>query len=329
MISKQRSLSEPINCSSWPDISSLVFRVFLSIIQKLELTSFGGYWYSSLSLPEISAFQQPVSATAPYTWDVVLYFCWCIAPAPGPRSRRPWYFLKGSNWAMMLLHSIVHTVHNKEPPPIIPLIEFRAANKLERLKAEPSPRALGTHLNYDYIPQSFFEKKVKMLVVFRNPKDTAASLFHFYNNNPMLPTYNSWDDFFPDFMAGKVIFGSYFDHAVAWNKHLDDTNLLLTFEDMKEDLQGSIKKISEFFGLSLTEAQVNEISDKGTFKFMKENSKQTHGEFGKVIFRKGEVRDWKNHFSEAQSQEMDAKFEACLAGTKIGEMLKYNVHCKW
>ncbi|XP_063773962.1 sulfotransferase 6B1-like isoform X2 [Pseudophryne corroboree] len=235
----------------------------------------------------------------------------------------------GSNWAMMLLHSIVHTVHNKEPPPIIPLIEFRAANKLERLKAEPSPRALGTHLNYDYIPQSFFEKKVKMLVVFRNPKDTAASLFHFYNNNPMLPTYNSWDDFFPDFMAGKVIFGSYFDHAVAWNKHLDDTNLLLTFEDMKEDLQGSIKKISEFFGLSLTEAQVNEISDKGTFKFMKENSKQTHGEFGKVIFRKGEVRDWKNHFSEAQSQEMDAKFEACLAGTKIGEMLKYNVHCKW
>ncbi|XP_073483905.1 sulfotransferase 6B1-like isoform X4 [Aquarana catesbeiana] len=32
-----------------------------------------------------------------------------------------------------------------------------------------------------------------------------------------------------------VVWGSYFDHAVVWNKHLDtDTVLLMTFEDMKE-----------------------------------------------------------------------------------------------
>ncbi|XP_073483902.1 sulfotransferase 6B1-like isoform X1 [Aquarana catesbeiana] len=34
-----------------------------------------------------------------------------------------------------------------------------------------------------------------------------------------------------------VVWGSYFDHAVVWNKHLDtDTVLLMTFEDMKEIL---------------------------------------------------------------------------------------------
>ncbi|XP_044147160.1 sulfotransferase 6B1-like [Bufo gargarizans] len=236
----------------------------------------------------------------------------------------------GSNWTSSLLHRLLRAAYNKESSSIFPLLEFKAPNKFEKLKVEPSPRFLGTHLKYDNIPQSFFDKKVKMMVVFRNPKDTAVSLFHFCNNNPVLPTYNSWDEFFPDFMAGKVVFGSYFDHAVAWNKHLDDDTILLTiFEDMKEDLEGTIKKISEFYGISITEEQQKQIAEQGTFKSMKENSGKTHGDYGKIIFRKGEVGDWKNYFSQAQSQEMDAKFDECLAGTKFGEKLKYNVYCKW
>ncbi|KAG9484102.1 hypothetical protein GDO78_009813 [Eleutherodactylus coqui] len=197
-------------------------------------------------------------------------------------------------------------------------------------KCVSSPRILATHLHYHNIPQSFFDKKVKMLVVFRNPKDTAVSFFHFYNNNPALPDYDTWDDFFPDFMTGKVLWGSYFDHADAWNKHLDeDTVLLMTFEDMKEDLEGSVKKISEFFGMSITEEQVKQIAEKGSFKYMKENSGKTHGDFAEIFFRKGDVGDWRSHFSKAQSHEVDSKFEECLAGTKLGELLKYNVHCKW
>ncbi|CAN2391563.1 sulfotransferase activity [Pristimantis euphronides] len=236
----------------------------------------------------------------------------------------------GSNWTAALLQNIVSAVYKKESRPIIPLIEFKVPDKFQKLKAEPSPRLLGTHLRYDHLPQSFIDKKVKMLIVFRNPKDTAVSYFHFYNKNPALPHYDTWDDFFQDFMAGKVVWGSYFDHALDWNKHLEeDTILLVTFEEMKEDLEGSVRKISEFFGLSITEEQVKQIAEKGTFKSMKENSGKTHGAFGDIVFRKGDVGDWKNYFSEAQSQEMDAKFEECLAGTKLGEMLKYNVHCKW
>ncbi|XP_073528786.1 sulfotransferase 6B1-like [Phyllobates terribilis] len=236
----------------------------------------------------------------------------------------------GSNWTISLLNSILYAVYKKEPSAFVPLIEFKAPDKFEKLKVESSPRVLGSHLHYDNIPQSFFNKKIKMLVVFRNPKDTAVSLFHFYNNNPMLPSYNSWDDFFPNFMAGKVVWGSYFDHAVAWNRHLDEyTVLLMTFEDMKEDLEGSVKKITEFLGIPITEEQVKQVAEKGTFKAMKDNSGKTHGSFGQIIFRKGDVGDWKNHFSEAQSKEMDEKFEECLAGTKLGEMLKYSVHCKW
>ncbi|KAM4770935.1 sulfotransferase 6B1-like [Rhinophrynus dorsalis] len=232
----------------------------------------------------------------------------------------------GTNWTFQLLNDIVRAVYNKEPSKMIPILEFGNPNKYEKLKEESSPRVLATHLYYDDIPKSFLDKK--MLVVFRNPKDTAVSLFHFYNSNPTLPNYSSWDVFFQDFISGNVCAGSYFDHAVAWNKRIDDEDvLIITFEKMKEDLNAAVKEISEFFGFSLTEDQVKQIASKGTFESMKQNSKQTHGEIGKSIFRKGEVGDWKNHFSEAQSQEVDAKFEETLAGTKLGEMLKYNDYC--
>ena len=46
-----------------------------------------------------------------------------------------------------------------------------------------------------------------MLVVFRNPKDTLVSYYHFYNNNPVLPSGQSWDSFFSSFMKGEGEFG--------------------------------------------------------------------------------------------------------------------------
>ncbi|KAJ1204777.1 hypothetical protein NDU88_000215 [Pleurodeles waltl] len=199
---------------------------------------------------------------------------------------------------------------------------------VKRLTHVQSPRVLLTHLHNDNLPKGVFVKKLKTLVVFRNPKDAAVSLFHFHNNNPVLPNYDSWDEFFECFISGKVVYGSYFDHAIAWNKHIDDENVMIVmFEDMKQDLVAATTQIADFFGIRLTKEQIQFIADKCSFKSMKEKSNETHGKMGSIIFRKGDVGDWKNHFSEAQSQEMDAKFEECLAGTKLGEKMSYNVYC--
>ncbi|KAG8444172.1 hypothetical protein GDO86_009378 [Hymenochirus boettgeri] len=141
----------------------------------------------------------------------------------------------GTNWTVLMLQDMVYVVYNKNPSSLIPLIEFGGPGKYEKLKEESSPRILATHLHYDNIPKSFIDKKTKMLVVFRNPKDTALSYYHFYNNNPKLPTYTSWDTFFQDFMSGNVCWGSYFDQAIAWNKHIDDDHvMIITYEAMKE-----------------------------------------------------------------------------------------------
>ncbi|MCJ8737443.1 hypothetical protein PDJAM_G00024070 [Pangasius djambal] len=123
--------------------------------------------------------------------------------------------------------------------------------------------------------------------------------------------------------------GSYFDHALGWEKHMDDPNVLIvTFEELKENLHEGVKKITDFFSFNLTDEQIKAITGESTFSAMQSSSKTSHGNFASIIFRKGEVGDWKNHFSEAQSKQMDEEFKKKLSGTKLGAKLKYEQYCQ-
>uniref|UniRef100_A0A670HNH6 Sulfotransferase n=1 Tax=Podarcis muralis TaxID=64176 RepID=A0A670HNH6_PODMU len=81
------------------------------------------------------------------------------------------------------------------------IVAYPKCGEYPDMDKQPSPRIFSTHFHYDNIPKSFFENK--MLVVFRNPKDAAVSYYHFYNKNPVLPDFSSWDDFFQKFMSGE------------------------------------------------------------------------------------------------------------------------------
>ncbi|XP_070590203.1 sulfotransferase 6B1 isoform X1 [Erythrolamprus reginae] len=236
----------------------------------------------------------------------------------------------GANWLILIVNDLIATtLKKKQENTELPFIECGDPEKFQRMKQFPSPRIVATHLHYNYLPQSIFKNKAKILVVFRNPKDTATSLYHFHNNAPTIPSYNSWEEFFPEFMNGKVAWGSYFDQAIAWNKHIDDENvLILIYEELKEDLVSGVKQIANFFGFPATTEQIQSIADRTTFQAVRDKSQETHGLAGPLLFRKGIVGDWKNVFNKAQNEQMDAKFKECLAGTKLGTKLKYDVYCK-
>ncbi|XP_029106637.1 sulfotransferase 6B1-like [Scleropages formosus] len=238
----------------------------------------------------------------------------------------------GFNWMVGVMLKIMAAAKagNKEiKDSLVPILEFFDPEKQKSLSEVPSPRLLGTHMHPDNIPPSFAAQKTKILVIFRNPKDTMVSYYHFTNSNPVLPTAESWDKFYEEFMRGDVPWGSYFDNALAWEKRMDDPDVMIvTFEEMKRDLTEGIRRISNFFGFTLSEEQVQTISQESMFNAMKDGNKEKYGKIINVIFRKGEVGDWKNHFSESQSQEMDVEFEKRLAGTKLGALLKYDTYCK-
>ncbi|XP_075268077.1 sulfotransferase 6B1-like [Opisthocomus hoazin] len=210
-----------------------------------------------------------------------------------------------------------------------PRLEFGDPGIYERMKELPSRRVITTHLPPHLLPRSIFQNKAKILLLLRNPKDTAVSYYHFYNNMPVLPSFASWDEYFADFMNGKVTWGSYFDHLVEWNKYMDNEKIMMiNYEELKEDQVLGMKKIAAFFGFSLCEEDFHTIVKNTSFQAMKEKSKETHGMFGDILFRKGVVGNWRNLFSKAQNEEMERKFEECLGGTKLAAKMKYNVYCK-
>nr|XP_060609743.1 sulfotransferase 6B1-like [Anolis sagrei ordinatus] len=207
-------------------------------------------------------------------------------------------------------------------------LEFGDPGKFKRMENLPSRRIIITHLTPNILPKSAFKNKAKILVLIRNPKDTLASFFHFNNKVPTFPT-KTWDEFFTDFMSGKVSWGSYFDFVKEWDKYIDDENVTsVTYEELKENPNLEVKRIATFLGYSLTEDEIQNIIEKSSFKTMKQNGQEILGTFGDLLFRKGFVGDWKMLLSESQNQEMDRKFEEHLTGTKLGERIKYGIYCK-
>ncbi|XP_034964422.2 sulfotransferase 6B1 [Zootoca vivipara] len=207
-------------------------------------------------------------------------------------------------------------------------LEFGNLDAFKRMTKLPSRRIIVTHLLPHLLPKSIFKSKAKILVLIRNPKDTMVSYFHFNNNLSVLPN-STWDAHFTDFMNGKVCWGSYFDHVSEWDKYIDDENVMgICYEELKEHPNLGLQKIAKFFGFSVNEEEIKSVVENCSFKAMKQKSTETHGAFGDALFRKGSVGDWKSLFSESQNQEMDRRFKECLAKSKLGAKMKYEVYCK-
>ncbi|XP_042305471.1 sulfotransferase 6B1-like [Sceloporus undulatus] len=209
---------------------------------------------------------------------------------------------------------------------ITPRLEFGDPDKFKKMEKLPSRRIIVTHLHPHMLPTSIFRNKAKVLVLIRNPKDTMVSSFHFRNKLSSFPV-STWDEYFTDYMNGKVSGGSYFDYVKRWDKYIDDENVMgISYEELKENLNLGVQKIAKFFGLSLNNEEIEGVVEKSSIDALKERAHETHGLFGAILFSKGHVGNWKSMFTESQSQAMDKKFEEHLAGTKLGAKVKYDVY---
>ncbi|KAJ6654429.1 hypothetical protein lerEdw1_007022 [Lerista edwardsae] len=242
----------------------------------------------------------------------------------------------GTTWTQEIVDLIQHggDLQKCARAPInqrIPFIEmssprFTDVSGLEAADAMPSPRAIKTHLPVQLLPPSFWEHNCKIIYVARNVKDNVVSCFHFHRMNQRMPEPGNWEQFLANFMAGKVTWGSWFDHVRGWWEAKDRHPILyLFYEDLKMDPAREIKKIAQFLELELPEPVLNRIVQHTNFEIMKTNPMANYTFFPNThmnqaispFMRRGTVGDWKEHLTVAQSEQLDDALARELGGSSL------------
>ncbi len=132
------------------------------------------------------------------------------------------------------------------------------------LDAHPSPRILKTHMPYWMVappPDS------RVIYVTRNAEDSLVSLHnhlcleHGYRHKLDLP-----------FLRRNFLLKRWFWHLKSWWPHRADPNVLhLRYEELAADLEGGIRKVARFLGVTLEEERMDAILEKCSFAYMKQH----------------------------------------------------------
>jgi hypothetical protein len=125
------------------------------------------------------------------------------------------------------------------------------------------PRAFKSHHTWDEVPRG-----CRYIVSFRDPKDAAVSFYRFVEGWFLEPGAVPLDEFVAARMFDLERDYSYWTHASSWLTQRDNPDVLLvTFEDMKQNLRGVVQHIARFLDLD-DEQRVEVATQQATFEFM-------------------------------------------------------------
>ncbi|XP_064596369.1 sulfotransferase 1C4-like [Liolophura sinensis] len=239
------------------------------------------------------------------------------------------YPKSGTHWVERILHYLtseeaLDKVQHHTSIPIEVIVPHLPKTQLEVLRESPSPRIITTHLPFELCPRESQEGKGKIILVIRNPKDVVVSHYLFHQKvNPKAWSNFAWDDFLQVFSDPDTLpYGSWFNHVKKWLEHRNDSNLLIVkFEDLKRDLTNGVSRIADFVGRPISGDLASAIAAKCQFDNVKKEGQSEKPEQGNVgislYLRKGQVGDWKSHFTVAQNEMFDEVYQREMGDTEL------------
>ena len=236
------------------------------------------------------------------------------------------YPRSGTTWTEQMVHLLVNKGEQGEQRltdavPWLETLPHRPNSMIEFLEAMPQRRLFTSHLPYPLMPH-IDNTSAKIVYVARNPKDVAISTY--FHNQSKGGYEGSWDEYFQLFLYSDVGFGPYFDHVLPWwqASQKDKNILFLMYENMKHDHAGNVAKLASFLDIQTDSQLIETVVRLSSFQSMTSNETTNFDWIPQKAdkpkhFRKGDIGDWRNHFSAEQSQQMDDLFMKKMKGSDL------------
>lgn len=224
------------------------------------------------------------------------------------------YPRSGTTWTEQMVHLLVNKGEQGEQRltdavPWLETLPHRPNGMIKFLETMPQRRLFTSHLPYLLMPR-IDNTTAKIVYVARNPKDVAVSTY--FHIQSKLGYEGTWDEHFQEFLNGDVGFGPYFDHILSWWRasQKDKNILFLKYEDMKLDHAGNVAKLASFLDIQADSGLIQSVVRLSSFQSMTSNETTNFEWIPQRVdkpkhFRKGDIGDWRNHFSAEQSKQMD------------------------
>ncbi len=168
----------------------------------------------------------------------------------------------GTTWFRFILGNIISYIELNSK-----LIDYEIING--DLRCSYDSREVAS-INYNCIPRVFATHKLysswkfnkfKSIYILRNPGDVMISFYHY--NNSLKKPYIEIDSLKEFIRNDKVGIKTWCKHVNSW---LNNTNVILTYEEMKKDTFIAIQTTLSKLGISVSNKIINYAIEKSDFQ---------------------------------------------------------------
>jgi len=182
------------------------------------------------------------------------------------------YAKAGTTWMQQIVHGLRTggSMDFGEITEVVPWIELAVDLGLDaQAEQAADPRAYKTHLDWHEVP-----KGGRYIAIIRHPYDIALSLYRFMNGWFFESGSIGLEEFVREDYLKSDDGQDYWRHVLSWWQQRDREDVLfLTYEGMKADLPGTVRRVASFIGLP-DSPHLGIAAEQASFEFMKAHADQ-------------------------------------------------------